>query len=123
MVMNENPSPAEQQRKRDAERKRDKWNCFCGWTAGIVAAASLVAAGCNQSRFLWLDHDNLGKLIVGIWALGPPIFFWVDWVYFCKYMEPGAKERDVAKHTHDLARNIWLGLLAVLAFSFFKIKL
>jgi hypothetical protein len=37
-------------------------------------------------------------------------------------MEPGSKERNVAKHTHDLSRNIWLGLLAVLAFAFFKMK-
>jgi hypothetical protein len=122
MAMTENLSPEEQQRQHDGERRRARCNCFWGWTAGIVAAVSLWAAACNDFAHSWIERDNLGKLIVGIWALGPPVFFWVDWVFLCKYMKPESKERDVAKHTHDLARNIWVGLLAVLAYSFFKAK-
>ena len=95
------------------------WACF-----GIgFAVISVWSAACHDFPFFWkVDRDNLGKLIVGVWAVAPPVFFWVDWVEFCAYMKPESKERDVAKHTHDLSRNIWLGLLAVLAFAFFKVK-
>jgi hypothetical protein len=33
-----------------------------------------------------------------------------------------ADARDIAKHTHDLARNIWLGVLGVMTLAFFKIS-
>jgi hypothetical protein len=52
-----------------------------------------------------------GPWIVGLWVLAPPIFFWCDWVFFAP--DDGA-ERDRIKHTHDLSRNIWVALTAVL---------
>jgi hypothetical protein len=36
----------------------------------------------------------------------------------CSYLPPGDPEREVAKHTHDLSRNIWVALVAVLAILF-----
>jgi hypothetical protein len=59
----------------------------------------------------------LEKAVTAFWALGPPVFFWLDWVMFAGRMEDD--EREIAKHTHDLARNIWLGLLAILIYALF----
>ena len=101
---------------------RDQYNCYGAAASIILAAVSLGAALNKHSHVGSLDHESWGKLIVAFWAVAPPVFFWVDWVYFCKDMAPEAPERDIAKHTHDLARNIWVGLVAVLTFAFFKIS-
>jgi hypothetical protein len=65
--------------------------------------------------FLISGHsgEELGKYVVGFWILVPPIYLWWDWVVLCDGMEE--RDREIAKHTHDLARNIWLGFVAVLA--------
>jgi len=31
-------------------------------------------------------------------------------------------DQDIAKHSHDLARNIWMELPGVLTFGFFKLS-
>jgi hypothetical protein len=59
------------------------------------------------------DGERVGKYIVGFWILVPPVYFFWDWVVLCKGLT--ADNREIAKHTHDLARNIWLGFVAVLA--------
>jgi hypothetical protein len=111
---------AEVERRR---QRRAKFNCRGATAAIIFAVVSLLAAANPHSRLgPLLDHDAWGKLIVAVWAVLPPVFFWVDWVKYCGYMHPSNPEREVAKHTHDLARNIWLGLLAVLTFSFFHLS-
>jgi hypothetical protein len=65
-----------------------------------------------------LNHDQLRNLVIGFWAIVPPLFFWIDWVMFL----PGEADREVAKHTHDLSRNIWLALVVTLALIF-EVKL
>ena len=59
--------------------------------------------------FFVFTGAQLGKVLVVVWALAPPVFFWVDWVVFCRGLT--AEEKNVAKHTHDLSRNIWLALI------------
>jgi hypothetical protein len=97
------------------------------WYNGLGALVSIILAGLslcaayNPSSTFWgLSHENLGKVIVAFWALIPPGFFWLDWVYFCTGMSDA--DRKIVKHTHDLARNIWIALVGVLAFAFFKIS-
>jgi hypothetical protein len=58
-----------------------------------------------------------GAVLIGIWTLAPPIFFWVDWVNYSGELDTDAK-RDFAKHTHDLGRNIWIAFAAILVFLF-----
>jgi hypothetical protein len=92
------------------------------WYNGLGALASIVIAAWS----LWvaikptyalpsLTHVDLGKLIIGFWVIVPPVFFWIDWVAF---LPENDRDRDVAKHTHDLARNIWLALVGILAVLF-----
>jgi hypothetical protein len=61
-------------------------------------------------------HEELGKLLVGFWGLGPPLFFWFDWFWLGWYADD--TEREIAKHTHDLSRNIWIALVAILTVLF-----
>jgi hypothetical protein len=72
----------------------------------------------RQARKAAKTHDELGKFLIGFWGLVPPLFFWVDWVWLCSYLAPNDPEREVAKHTHDLSRNIWIALVAILAILF-----
>ena len=97
---------------------RDQFNVVGGTIAAIAAAASLVLAA-SKGSMPKDTADHIGKIAVAVWAILPPAFFWIDWVFFCGGLTPA--ERDIAKHTHDLARNIWLGLLAVLTLGFFKL--
>ena len=98
---------------------RDQYNWWGGAVAIVGAAVSLGLAA-------WTGHmskataDTVGKVVVVIWAIGPPAFFWFDWVHYCRDFDDAA--RKITEHTHDLARNIWLGLFAVLTVAFFKVS-
>jgi hypothetical protein len=86
-------------------------HCACGYfdrTCGL------------QGQHVEKTADTVGKIVVALWAIFPPAFFWIDWVYFCDLSTSDV--RDIAKHTHDLARNIWLGVLGVTTLTFFKIS-
>src|SRR5262245_18890286 len=67
------------------------------WTIGPFRPSSFIAAIislillCVSAYFAyvsrvetWKDHgrEYLCYLIVGAWALGPPIYFWADWILF-----------------------------------------
>jgi hypothetical protein len=54
--------------------------------------------------------QTVSYVLVGIWVLCPPIFFWLEWVLWTP-----VSEQETTKHTHDLARNIWLALIVILA--------
>ena len=95
---------------------RSTFNWCCGIAAGVFAVASLHAGLFPWDEFLSFSRKQIG----GRWselAFLPPIFFWLDWVVFAKELD-GDDKRDVAKHTHDLSRNIWLAFAAILAYLF-----
>ena len=100
---------------------RDQYN-LCGWVAAAVfALMSLLALVGKKHLPAGWDANIVGGVLVAAWAIVPPAFFWLDWVYFCRGMSPA--DRSIAIHSHDLARNIWVGLLGVLTFGFFKLTL
>jgi hypothetical protein len=98
------------------------FRAFCNWIAGALgvpfAIWSPFQAINPSSTFGPWTHEELGRYLIGFWVIVPPIFFWLDWVWLCSYLAPSAPEREVAKHTHDLSRNIWLAVVAILAISF-----
>jgi len=93
--------------------ERDGFNLLGGSLAAAFCVVSLVLGILFQIQLI--TQSWVGGVTLAIWALGPPIFFWCDWVFF---LPADAADREVAKHTHDLSRNIWLGLIGILAVLF-----
>jgi len=94
------------------------YNCLGGAIAVLLAIWSLRQAFNPASTFGPWTHEELGQVLVCFWGLVPPLFFWLDWVVLCSTLPANDAQRDVAKHTHDLARNIWVALVAILAVAF-----
>jgi hypothetical protein len=100
------------------EGLRDKLNLVLG-AAGVVFALVSLWAGMNgSSKWMFDSHEKLGSYLLAFATLVPPVYFWIDWVWLCSFMPVKDDRREVAKHTHDLSRNIWIGLLGVLAVLF-----
>ena len=96
---------------------RSQFNLFFTLFSASLAVFSLFIAykiyfGSNYYIYC-IEGIKLGKVLVAIWVIGPPVFFWFDWVIFCKSLP--TSEKEDAKHTHDLGRNIWLALVGILA--------
>lgn len=91
---------------------RDTTVTIVAWSSAFLAAVSLVLAWQVHCGHLncSVGAKNFG---VGFWVLAPPLWFFFEWFYLCK----GLPKRDLEwiSHTHDLARNIWLALVIVLA--------
>lgn len=97
----------------------DKYNNY--WTSISAVFASIsIALGCLSNWHTFLQ-GWIGPTIVGLWTVLPPLYLWVDWVVYADDTKenPG---HDFVKHNHDLARNIWLGLVVLLS-GLFKVTL
>jgi hypothetical protein len=81
------------------------------WLSGICAFISLFVAW--QLRTVWEDYkDPWGYVLIAFWAVAPPVWFLAEYVFW----PPAAGHHDErTRHLHDLARNIWLALVVVLA--------
>lgn len=96
---------------------RLQYNCICMVIATLVLIPSLCLAYHKFTVPIETTSDLWGKGLTGFWVIVPPVFFWVDWVIFCDGL--GDPEREAAKHTHDLSRNIWVAFAGILYFLFF----
>lgn len=88
---------------------------IAGWISGIVAIVCLYFAWQSSSWNRVTRHD-VGVWIVGIWVAVPPLWFWFEWRWLTMGMQPDELER--MKHYHELSRNLWLALIALLLFGF-----
>ena len=86
---------------------RDRLNFWGGIISATCALLSLLLGILEGETW-----KKVGPFALGAWTLLPPIFFWVDWTFFCDDLDKD--ELAAVKHTHDLARNIWLALIGVL---------
>jgi hypothetical protein len=93
---------------------------ICAAILGLFSLTLGIISSFTSNDFL----DNFGKLIVILWTLGPPIWFWFDWRRFLagnQHLDPDKSmhlDPDWAKHAHDLGRNVWVALTLVLAYLF-----
>jgi hypothetical protein len=95
---------------------RNKANIIASIISALLALASLIL-GIVHRLCPGALHHYFGPIVVACWVLLPPVWLWFDWViYSNKVTDSG--ERDRIKHLHDLTRNIWLGLIVVLAALF-----
>ena len=90
---------------------RDKVVTALAWVSGIAGFASVVIAVLHRANILTVCNP-LKLTIIGEWVLMPPIWFWVEWVSVSRQIDE--QERERIKHMHDLARNIWVALVAIL---------
>jgi hypothetical protein len=102
---------------RESSVERDRWTKLSTIYSAVLAIASLFVAvlyslGCIDVCY-W---KPIGGVIVGGWAIIPPVWLFYDWVFFRDKVS--RLEWDAIKHTHDLVRNLWLGLLGVLTALF-----
>lgn len=85
--------------------------------SAVLALLSVTVAVVLQ---FFADEDlrkGVGYVFVGMWVLGPPIWFFYEWVVLCRDLKD-KEERDRIKHIHELARNIWIALVVVLVALF-----
>jgi hypothetical protein len=116
--------------KKDPAKRRWLYNWIVGPFGVVLAVGSGVLAINNLLHLTLLSQlsqlvekvgltdEQLGKILIGFWGLAPPLFFWLDWMYFCNYLPAEAEERKIAKQSYDLSRNIWIAFVAILAALF-----
>ena len=89
---------------------------FCGVFLGLLAIWSWLSPG---SRILPFNYDSFGidrkefnKIITLISLIIPPVLLWLDWVLFCRNFD--LVNLEIARHSHDLVRNIWIAFVGAL---------
>ena len=85
------------------------------WAGGLGMFASIfIAVGI---RFCYGNCEKLlgAYILLGFWALIPPIWFFLEWVFLRKYLVNENRKKEDIKYTQGLARNIWIALVVVLA--------
>ena len=65
-----------------------------------------------------LTSEQADLALIAFWLLVPPLFFWVDWVWFCRDIPHDSAERRTISHTHSLSRNIWAAFVTLLILLF-----
>ena len=58
---------------------------------------------------------NTGYVLIGLWVLLPPIWFFFEFQYLHPNMLENTFEISRVKQAQDLGRNIWLSFVVVLA--------
>ena|SRR5215467_11487147 len=84
--------------------------------AAAIAGVCLALALITYDTIASLKRENIGRVILYIWVLGPPLFFWHDWNRF--YSCDTIPCREWREHAHDLGRNLWVAFTLLLAFLF-----
>jgi hypothetical protein len=82
----------------------------------VAATALALASVCLAIAFrCCLATELPGYVLVGAWALGPPIYFL--WEFSSRFPEGAGEsaEAERVKYLQELARNVWLALVLVLA--------
>ncbi len=79
-------------------------------TVGIVFAIVCLS---------YFRADNLVKgILVSIWLLAPPVYFFVEWVFLYKESEEYPLENF--QYSQKLARDIWLAVSVILIALYFN---
>jgi hypothetical protein len=101
--------------RKDEHRKRE-WSHgdvipVVFWGSAVLAVLSLIGAGLLHEFPNWCYREPTAYLLVGLWVAIPPLWFLYEYVHF-----PPAEGTDDERmrHLHDLCRNIWIALVAIL---------
>ena len=72
----------------------------------VVTAGLLLAWKCGALDIFWM------KVLLCAWAVAPPFWFLLDWHLF-EYET--TEQFEEFKHSQELARNLWAGVIVLLA--------
>lgn len=76
------------------------------------AIAILSAFSAYKFRTDWSAcKETWGYALIGFWVIAPPLYFLTEYSIW----PPGSGEREAVEHVHDLARNLWLAVVVLLA--------
>jgi hypothetical protein len=81
--------------------------------AVIFATISFIVADLPAD-----SSKTLRGVIVAAWVIGPPIYFFIEWVFL--YKESDEYPLEKFKYSQELARNIWLAVTAILVALYFN---
>jgi hypothetical protein len=82
----------------------------------IIAVSVTVLASLIIRYFTNPKTDKLaGYIVVGLWTIIPPLWFWISWVCDAPDSEP---KRGYKMHLQDLGRNVWAALVILFAALF-----
>lgn len=84
------------------------------WGLGIFAILAIAYTLVLRSACSGKVPLGWAALVVIPVALLPPIWFWFEWAFLCDKAKSEEESRLI--HTHELARNVWLGLAIVIGF-------
>lgn len=90
------------------------------WAIGIsivLAAASLIWAVRLRTAGVALEQRKTRSyLLLAFWVLVPPVWFFFEFQYLHPDIYPqNSFELSRVEHSQDLARNVWLAFVVVLA--------
>ena len=85
--------------------------------AGVSAAALIGTLAIVVCAWCGLRVTTSLYVSIGVWAVGPPIWFWFEYFYW--WDNHGVDGRlDQLKHAQDVSRAIWVGTLTgLIAFA------
>lgn len=94
-------------------KRYDNIRFWAAWITPFVALGFLVyALVWQRSKSPGLGTFN--AVIVALWTLGTPVYFWWEWYHFPKE-KLGTNDWESFTHGHEVSRNIWIAYIVILA--------
>lgn len=90
---------------------------------GTLSAVSGIGAMILWALSVWLvsadtSKSNGSRFIILFWTIGPATYFFFEYMVFARLLHPDDLKRTM--DFTDLARNIWVALVAVLVAAYVK---
>ena len=86
----------------------------------ITATAILVALVLTYFSFFYGTKSEAKAWAAALWAVGPPLWFWIEYALMTTEEEKSNKEfRDRLKYAQDSASKIWLAFGGLFTASYF----
>ena len=88
---------------------------IAGVIASIVAIVALTLAPVKG----W---ENLKKVVLGLWLVGPPIWFWVEYTFLTpEEVKNDSSRFERLRYAQGLAAKVWVAVAALLGLLYFKL--
>ena len=91
-----------------------------GVGSAVLAVTSLAWAARVKLGIATIE-PTCAAIVVGLWAIGPPLWLWRDWFGFRKPKlgdSPSPEKVAMAQHSQSVIRALWAAIVGVLAIGF-----